>query len=67
MQRMPTQFAIVAVKALKLPADARVVCYYRADKYDYDRDPYFYTAPNWRYSRGGKRYETNYYGADVLR
>ncbi len=35
--------------------------------YDYDRDPYFSTAPNWRYSRGGKRYETNQYGADVLR
>ena len=35
--------------------------------YDYDRDPYFHTAPNWWYSRGDRRYETNQYGADVLR
>ena len=35
--------------------------------YDYDRDPYFYTAPNYRYYRGGRRYETNEYGADLLR
>ena len=35
--------------------------------YDYDRDPYFYTAPNYRYSRGGRFYETNEYGANLLR
>ena len=35
--------------------------------HDYDRDPYFYTAPNWRYYRGGRYYETNQYGADLLR
>ncbi len=35
--------------------------------YDYDRDPYFSTAPNWRYLRGGRYYKTNEYGADVLR
>jgi hypothetical protein len=35
--------------------------------YDYDRDPYFYTAPSYRYSRGGRYYETNQYGMDLLR
>jgi hypothetical protein len=35
--------------------------------YDYDDDPYFYTAPSYRYSRGGRFYETNQYGADLLR
>ena len=38
-----------------------------ARDYDYDRDPYFYTAPIYRYSRGGRYYETNQYGADLLR
>ena len=35
--------------------------------YDYDNDPYFYTASSYRYSRGGSFYETNEYGANVLR
>jgi len=35
--------------------------------YDYNNDPYFYTAPTYRYSRGGSYYETNEYGARVLR
>src|SRR4029450_5266542 len=35
--------------------------------YDYDNDPYFYTASSYRYSRGGRYYETNEYGANVLR
>jgi len=35
--------------------------------YDYDSDPYFYTAPNYRYSRGGSYYEINEYGANMLR
>ena len=35
--------------------------------YDYERDPYFYTAPNCRYYREGRYYETNQYGADLLR
>jgi hypothetical protein len=38
------------------------------DRYpDYDRDPYFYTAPIYRYHRGDRYYETNQYGADYLR
>lgn len=38
-----------------------------ARNYDYDADPYFHTAPTYRYSRGGRSYETNQYGADLLR
>ena len=39
----------------------------RDDRFDYDRDPYFYTAPIYRYNRGGSYYETNEYGAKTLR
>ena len=39
----------------------------REERHDYDRDPYFYTAPVYRYHRGGAYYETNQYGADLLR
>ena len=35
--------------------------------HDYDHDPYFYSAPIYRYHRGGRYYETNQYGADLLR
>lgn len=35
--------------------------------YNYNNDPYYYTAPSFRYSRGGSYYETNQYGADLLR
>jgi flagellar biosynthesis/type III secretory pathway protein FliH len=35
--------------------------------HDYNRDPYFYTASSYRYSRGGTYYETNQYGANSLR
>ena len=35
--------------------------------YDYANDPYFYTAPSYQYSRGGRYYQTNQYGADLLR
>lgn len=34
---------------------------------NYNTDPYYYTAPSYRYDRGGTFYETNQYGADVLR
>ncbi len=41
---------------------------FRAERdHDYDRDPYYYTAPSYRYSRGGRYYETNEYGANYLR
>ena len=29
------------------------------ERHDYNNDPYFYTAPNYRYNRGGRYYETN--------
>ena len=35
--------------------------------YDYNNDPNFYSADNYRYSRGGRSYQTNQYGADLLR
>jgi len=36
-------------------------------RYNYNTDPYFYTASNYRYSRDGSNYETNQYGANLLR
>jgi hypothetical protein len=35
-------------------------------RYDYDRDPFFYTAPSYRYWRGGRSYQINSYAAEVL-
>ena len=40
---------------------------YRNQGFNYDNDPYFYSAPSYRYQRGGSYYEVNQYGADVLR
>jgi hypothetical protein len=40
---------------------------YQNERYDYNNDPYFYTASSYRYNRGGRYYETNQYGADILR
>ena len=37
------------------------------EQHDYSNDPYYYTAPSYRYNRGGSSYETNQYGADQLR
>jgi hypothetical protein len=39
----------------------------QARYYNYNQDPYFYSAPNYRYSYGGRYYETNQYGVDTLR
>jgi hypothetical protein len=36
-------------------------------RHDYYSDPYFYTAPSYRYYRDGRYYEVNQYGADLLR
>ena len=35
--------------------------------HNYYSDPFFYTAPSYRYIRGGIYYETNQYGVDLLR
>ena len=34
--------------------------------YDYDRDPYYYTAPSYRYRRAGHYYRVNRYAAELL-
>jgi flagellar biosynthesis/type III secretory pathway protein FliH len=39
----------------------------RNERFDYERDPYFYAAPIYRYKRGGRYYQINRYGANVLR
>ena len=36
-------------------------------RHDYASDPYFYTPSTYRYARAGHYYETNQYGADMLR
>jgi len=38
-----------------------------AQRHDFYNDPYYYTAPVYRYYRGGTYYEINQYGADQLR
>ena len=38
-----------------------------ARSYDYNNDPYYYTAPSYQYTRNGRVYQTNQYGADALR
>src|SRR5687767_4639130 len=35
-------------------------------RYDYNNDPYYYTAPNVRYHRDGRYYQTNQYGIKKL-
>jgi len=35
-------------------------------RYDYNNDPYYYTAPNYQYVRGGRSYQTNQYGIKKL-
>ena len=36
-------------------------------RFDYDRDPFFHTPFNYRYSYGGRWHSTNSYGAEILR
>jgi hypothetical protein len=40
---------------------------WNARSYDYNSDPNFYSAADYRYSRGGRYYQINEYGADLLR
>ncbi len=37
------------------------------DRADFNNDPFYYTSSNYRYRRDGRSYETNQYGADILR
>lgn len=41
--------------------------YWDTRRHDYDSDPYYYTPASYRYSYGGHYYETNRYGADLMR
>ena len=41
--------------------------WYAAGAYDYWRDPFYYTPASYRYSYGGHWYQTNRYGADLMR
>ena len=40
---------------------------YRASSFDYNNDPYFYSAPIYSYNVMGQNYQTNQYGANLLR
>ena len=40
---------------------------WNARGYDYNNDPNFYLPADYRYSRGGMFYQTNQYGANLLR
>ena len=37
------------------------------NRYNYYNDPYYYTANNYRYQRDGRSYQTNVYGARLLK
>ncbi|MGH8029095.1 MAG: hypothetical protein ACREO3_04075 [Arenimonas sp.] len=39
----------------------------RDARYDWDSDPFFNSAPSYRYYRSGNSYQVNRYGADLLR
>jgi hypothetical protein len=39
----------------------------QARYYDYNNDPYYYTAPSYRYYRSGRYYQVNQYAASQLR
>ena len=38
-----------------------------SQQFNYDNDPYFYSAPIYRYQRAGQYYTLNQYGANLLR
>jgi flagellar biosynthesis/type III secretory pathway protein FliH len=38
-----------------------------SQRYNYANDPYFYTPDSYQYSYGGNEYQTNQYGAQLLR
>src|SRR5690606_9444352 len=40
---------------------------WRSASWDYARDPFYSTPPSYRYSYGGRWYQTNRYGADLMR
>jgi hypothetical protein len=64
-QRRTAQYAYQQEYGVRL-RDQRAR-FQRQDRYDYDRDPYFYSVPNYRYTRGGRDYMTSQPGVDLLR
>jgi hypothetical protein len=81
-QRLEQQQLTARQYADKLRADRRTAAYryqqaYLArlqqqqaalrNNYNYNNDPYFYTAPTFSYNRDGSTYQTNQYGANQLR
>jgi hypothetical protein len=81
-QRLDRQQILAAQYAAQLQKDRRNASYAYQQLYiarlrqqqvalqrvhNYDTDPYFYTAPTYRYARAGTTYEVNQYGADTLR
>lgn len=79
-QHLEQQQAVAQQQAAQLEQQRRIAQYRFQQEYlererqqinarepDYDRDPYYYSAPIYRYDRGGTYYETNEYGADLLR
>ena len=40
---------------------------FASQQYNYGNDPYYYTPDSYQYTYGGNAYQTNQYGADVLR
>jgi hypothetical protein len=63
-QRRLAQYAFQQQYLDRLRQQQRQVANWRS--YDYNNDPYFYTAPSYSYYRGGTSYQTNQYGADLL-
>jgi hypothetical protein len=64
-QHRPAQYAFQQQYIAGLREQQQVV--QGARNYNYGGDPYFYTAPTYRYYRAGHSYQTNDYGATVLR
>ena len=41
--------------------------YWRETRWDYARDPFYSSPPSYRYNYGGRWYQTNHYGAQLMR
>jgi hypothetical protein len=63
----PAPLARLQLPAAVLLAPAADVASWGWQSYNYYNDPYYYTANDYRYYRGGSWYGINRYGADILR
>jgi hypothetical protein len=64
-QRRMAQYQYQQEYLRRLYEQQRAIAAYRS--YNYYNDPFFYTAPSYRYYRGGRYYQVNNYAADMLR